>query len=385
MFVYLDNSATTRPRDEVIEEMNVILKEEYGNPSSLHRMGLIIEKKIKKSRSMIAEYLNVKNDEIFFTSGGTESNNIAIQGIINRYNKKGKHIITSKIEHSSVLNVFKQYEKEGYSVTYIDVNKDGIIDIEQLREEIKEDTILVSIMMVNNETGAIQPISEIKKIIKEGNLQTKLHVDGIQAFSKIPLNIKNLDIDSLSFSGHKIHGPKGVGGLYIKKDLKLKPILHGGNQEMGLRSGTENTPGIIGLGKAVEILNISGLEERNTIKDLKKYFIKEIKENIENIKLNSLENEKGTSHIVNISFMNTRGEVLLHFLEGDDIYVSTGSACSSKDSKGSHVLRAMGLSDKEIEGAIRFSFSFYNTKAQIDYAVIRLKTRVEEIRDIMMR
>lgn len=385
MVVYLDNSATTRPRDEVINEMNIMLKEDYGNPSSLHRMGLAVEKKVKKARNTIADYLNVKSEEIFFTSGGTESNNLAIQGIINRYNKKGKHIITSRIEHSSVLNLFNKYEEQGYDVSYLDVNEDGIIDIEQFERELKEETILVSVMMVNNETGAIQPIEEIKKIINEKNMEAKLHVDGVQAFSKISFNIKKLDIDTFSFSGHKIHGPKGIGVIYIRKNLNIKPIVYGGNQEMGLRSGTENTPGIIGLGKAIDILNKSGKEEINKIKELKNYFINKVKENIEDIKINSFEDDRSSSHIVNISFLNIRGEVLLHFLEGDDVYVSTGSACSSKEKRGSHVLKAMNLSDENIEGAIRFSFSFYNTKNQIDYAVERLKKRVEEIRDIMMR
>ncbi|MBS4534581.1 cysteine desulfurase [Clostridium sp. D2Q-14] len=385
MLVYLDNSATTRARDKVIDEMNIMLKRDYGNPSSLHRMGLNVEKRIKEARNIISDYLNVKKEEIFFTSGGTESNNLAIQGIINKYNKKGKHVITSKIEHSSVLNVFSKYEKMGYDVTYLDINNDGTINLEQFKKEIREDTILVSIMMVNNETGTIQPIEEVKKIIKGKNPEIKLHVDGVQAFSKIEFNINKLDVDTFSFSSHKIHGPKGIGGIYIKKDLNINPIFYGGNQEMGLRSGTENTPGIIGLGKAVDILRKSGRKEREEIKKLKNYFLTKVEENIDDIRINSFKDDRCSSHIANISFLNIKGEVLLHFLEDDDIYVSTGSACSSKEKTGSHVLKAMKLSDEEIEGAIRFSFSFYNTKEQIDYAIERLKERVEEIRDIMMR
>lgn len=385
MFVYLDNSATTKPRESVIKEMNLMLSQDYANPSSLHRMGLNVEKKIKKSRDVISNYLKIKSSELFFTSGGTESNNIAIQGIIEANKNKGRHIISSKIEHPSVLNILKDYEMKGFDITYLDVDEYGIININQLEEFLNEDTILISIMMVNNEVGSIQPIDEIKKIINKKKLKTLLHVDGIQALGKIDFNIKKLGIDSFSFSGHKIYGPKGIGGLYIREGLNIKPILFGGNQEKGIRSGTENTPGIIGLYKSIEKLIDNDKEENNNIRELKYYFVDKIKENISNIKINSLLNEKAAPHIVNISFLNTRGEVLLHFLENDNIYVSTGSACSSKNDRSSHVLKAMNLNGLEIESAIRFSFSIYNTKEQIDYVIERLKLRIEEIRDIMMR
>lgn len=385
MFVYLDNSATTKPRESVIKEMNLMLSQDYANPSSLHRMGLNVEKKIKKSRDVISNYLKIKSSELFFTSGGTESNNIAIQGIIEANKNKGRHIISSKIEHPSVLNILKNYEMKGFNITYLDVDEYGIINIDQLEEFLNEDTILISIMMVNNEVGSIQPIDEIKKIINKKKFKTLLHVDGIQALGKIDFNIKKLGIDSFSFSGHKIYGPKGIGGLYIREGLNIKPILFGGNQEKGIRSGTENTPGIIGLYKSIEKLINNDKEENNNIRELKHYFVDKIKENIDNIKINSLLNEKYAPHIVNISFLNTRGEVLLHFLENDNIYVSTGSACSSKNDRLSHVLKAMNLDRLEIESAIRFSFSIYNTKEQIDYVIERLKLRIEEIRDIMMR
>lgn len=385
MFVYLDNSATTKPREGVIKEMNLMLSQDYANPSSLHRMGLNVEKKIKKSRDVISNYLKIKSSELFFTSGGTESNNIAIQGIIEANKNKGRHIISSKIEHPSVLNILKDYEMKGFDITYLDVDEYGIININQLEEFLNEDTILISIMMANNEVGSIQPIDEIKKIINKKKFKTLLHVDGIQALGKIDFNIKKLGIDSFSFSGHKIYGPKGIGGLYIREGLNIKPILFGGNQEKGIRSGTENTPGIIGLYKSIEKLIDNDKEENNNIRELKYYFVDKIKENISNIKINSLLNEKYAPHIVNISFLNTRGEVLLHFLENDNIYVSTGSACSSKNDRSSHVLKAMNLNGLEIESAIRFSFSIYNTKEQIDYVIERLKLRIEEIRDIMMR
>ncbi|WP_130807289.1 cysteine desulfurase family protein [Senegalia massiliensis] len=384
MFVYLDNSATTKPRDEVIDEMNILLREDYGNPSSLHRMGLKVEKKIKRSRDIISKYLNVKSNEIYFTSGGTESNNIAIQGIIEANKNKGNHIITSKIEHPSVLNILKNYEQKGFNITYLDVDEYGIIDLNQFKDELSEDTILVSLMMVNNEVGSIQPLQKIKEIINNNKSSAYFHVDGIQALGKIDFNIKKMGIDSFSFSAHKIHGPKGVGCLYIRDGLNIKSIIFGGEQEKGIRSGTENTPGIIGLSKAIDILYSEESFEKKYLDDLKSYFIENVKENVSDIKINT-PYTNSAPHIVNISFINTKGEVLLHFLESDDIYVSTGSACSSKDDRGSYVLKSMGLKNLEIESAIRFSFSIYNTKEQIDYAIKKIKLRVEEIRDIMMR
>ena len=385
MEVYLDNSATTRPRDEVIDVINHSLKISYGNPSSLHRMGLEVEKKIKKSREIIGKFLGCKSNEIYFTASGTESNNIAIQGIVNKFGKRGNHIITTKIEHSSVINIFKHYENKGFKVTYLDVDNNGLIDLEELKKSITNETILVSIMYVNNEVGVIQSIKEIKDIIKNINKNALLHIDGIQAMGKINTNVKQLGCDTFSFSGHKIHGPKGIGGLYVKKDLNIDPIIFGGNQESGLRSGTENVPGILGLGKAVELLDNNFDEEINHILNIKKHFVDKITTEINNIKINSFLDNRCSPHILSISFIGTRGEVLLHYLEGEEIYVSTGSACSSKGkSKGkSRVLDSIGLSDKEIEGTIRFSFSHFNTLEQIDYAVPKIKWAVEEIRKIM--
>ncbi len=387
MEVYLDNSATTKPRDEVVEEMNYMLKEAYGNPSSLHRKGLQAEKKIKKSRESIAKFLNAREDEIFFTSSGTESNNIAIQGLINRYGKRGNHLITSKIEHPSVINIFKHYETKGFDVTYLDIDEKGVVDLKQLEESITDKTIVIAIMLVNNEIGVIQPIKDINNILAKKNKNVKLHVDGIQAMGKISVNVNDYDFDTFSFSGHKIHGPKGIGGLYVKKGLNLPPIIFGGNQETGLRSGTENTPGIVGFGKAVEILEENFQKEKNDVLDLKKYFANKIMKGIDDVKINSYVDDRCAPHILNVSFLDTRGEVLLHYLEQNGIYVSTGSACSSNNkSKGkSRVLDAIGLSDKEIEGAIRFSFTYNNTKDEIDYVVKKLKASVDEIRKITMR
>ncbi len=385
MEVYLDNCATTKPREEVIEEMLYALRKEYGNPSSLHRKGFNAEKKIEEVRENIGRFLKVNGDEIYFTSGGTESNNLAIQSIIDRCYRKGKHIITSKIEHPSVLNVLKYYEQRGYKITYLDVDSNGLISLGQFRDSIRDDTILVCIMLVNNEVGSIQPIGKIKDILREKGSEAFLHVDGVQAFGKVPVNIKGWGIDTFSFSGHKIYGPKGIGGLFVDKKIKLSPIIFGGNQERGLRSGTENVPGIFGLGKAVEIMGKNYEKEREKVKEIRDYFIKRLEEDIELIKINSPMDEKCSPYVLNVSFKYVKGEVLLHYLEDKGIYVSTGSACSSKGTERSHVLKAMGLSPLDIDGAIRFCFSYENTIKDIDYTVDVLKNSVEEIRQVTMR
>lgn len=385
MIVYLDNSATTRPRDEVIEEMNYMLKTCYGNPSSLHHLGFQAEKKVEEARRVNANFLKVRSDEIYFTSGGTESNNLAVQGIINKNRRLGNHIITTKIEHSSVLNIMKFYEDKGFIITYLNVDENGFIDLEEFKESLNDSTILVSIMLVNNELGTIEPINQVREIMKEKNSKALLHIDGIQAFGKIPLNLGRWNVDTFSFSSHKVYGPKGVGGLYIKKDVLLEPIIFGGNQEEGLRSGTENVPGIVGMGKAVEIINSNFESENKYVFHLKRYFIEKISKEISNIKVNSLIDDRFSPYIVNISFLDIRGEVLLHYLEDKGIYVSTASACSSHGKGKSHVLQAIGFNDKEIEGTIRFSFSYSNTLEEIDYVVEEIKKSVEEIRKITKR
>lgn len=383
--IYLDNCSTTKPREEVVKIMYESMMDNFGNPSSLHRLGMKAEKRIREARKYIADFLKVDNNEIYFTSGGTESNNIAIQGFVNKMEKRGKHIITTKIEHPSVLNIMKYYEKHGFHISYLNVDEYGYISLEELRNSLRDDTILVSIMHVNNETGSIQPIEEIKNIIKEKNPNTLFHVDGVQGFGKIDISLKASGIDSYSFSGHKIHGPKGIGGLFIDKKHVISPIVFGGNQERGLRSGTENVTGIIGFGEAVKIMSEKYKEERQYVFELKEYFGNRIREEIDDIRINTSLDENSSPYILNISFRNVRGEVLLHYLEDKDIYVSTTSACSSKGTEKSHVLESMGLKDKEIEGAIRFCFSYENTKKDLDYTVEVLKESVTEIRQIIMR
>lgn len=383
--IYLDNCATTKPREEVVKAMYESMMDDFGNPSSLHRLGMKAEKRVKEARGYIAEFLNVDSNEIYFTSGGTESNNIAIQSFVNKMARRGKHIVTTKIEHPSVLNIMKYYEKNNFEVTYLNVDDYGYISLDELKSSIRDDTILVSVMHVNNEIGSIQPIFQIKSIIKEINPNTLFHVDGIQGFGKIDISLKASGIDSYSFSSHKIHGPKGIGGLFIDKKHVISPIIFGGNQERGLRSGTENLPGIIGFGEAVRIMAKNYNEERKHVFRLKEYFANRLKAEIEDIRLNTSLDNMSSPYILNISFRHVRGEVLLHYLEDKDIYVSTTSACSSRGTDKSHVLKSIGLKDEEIQGAIRFCFSYENTMEDMDYTIDVLKESVREIRQIIMR
>ncbi|WIF94326.1 cysteine desulfurase family protein [Caminicella sporogenes] len=383
MEVYLDNAATTKPRKEVIDMMNKALVQYYANPSSLHKKGVEVEKLIKTARKQIAKALGSNEKEIYFTSGGTESNNLAILGSLEGNKRKGRHIITTKIEHPSVLNVFKYLEEKGYDVTYLSVDGDGKIDIEQFKNSINDDTAFISIMYVNNEVGTIQPIEEISSILKSMTNRPIFHVDAIQAFGKIKFNLKKLNVDLMSISGHKIHGPKGIGALYIKKGTKIKSIIFGGNQELGIRSGTENVPGIFGLGTASDLFKREFEENIKKMAKLKFKLLEGIKSNVKDIKINGTIGENSTPHILNISFKGIRGEVLLHSLEQDKIYVSTGSACSSRKKTYSHVLREMGLCEEEMEGAIRFSFSPFNTEEEIDYVIDRVTYRVAELRKVI--
>lgn len=383
--IYLDNCATTKIREEVLEKMYESLKHDFANPSSLHDLGINSEKKIKEAREIISKFMDVRPSELYFTSGGTESNNIAIQSVVNKYSNRGKHLITTEIEHPSVLNVMKYLETKGYSVTYLKVDGNGLIDLSQLEDSITDETILISIIHVNNEIGSIQDIKKIRQIIDNKNKNTILHLDGIQSFGKIYFNLNDLGVDLFSFSGHKIYGPKGIGGLFIKDSLNLDPITFGGGQESGMRSGTENLTGIIGIGEAIRLIDKNQKADIEYVSSLKKHMVEKIKENIEDIKINSPLDETGSPYILNVSFKNTRGEVLLHYLEDKKIYISTTSACSSKGTEKSHVLKAIDLEDEYIEGAIRMCFSYDIGREDLDYVVEVLKSSVEEIRKIIMR
>jgi len=376
--IYLDNSATTRPFDEVIEYMGLINKTVYGNPSSLHLKGIEAEKHVRKSREAIAKTLDINPKELIFTSGGTESNNMAVIGYLRANPRKGKHVITTKIEHPSILEVFRYLETLGYLVDYIDVDRNGIVNLNMLKEKISDDTALVSVMYVNNEVGSIQPIDEIAKTIKGRNKNTAFHVDAVQAYGKLKLNPKKSGIDLMSISSHKIHGPKGVGALFVRESVKIEPILFGGGQESLLRSGTENVPGICGFGLAAEMIHSKLDENYEKVAGLKNLFIELLEMNIEGFTVISPENS--SPYIINVSFDNLKAEVLLHHLEEKGIFVSTGSACSSRKKKYSHVLEAMGIKSDSLEGALRFSLCGQNSERDIIETVDALKEIIPRIR-----
>lgn len=383
--IYLDNCATTMIRKEVLEVIYNSYTEDFGNPSSLHRVGLNSEKKIDDSRELIAKYLRVRPREIFFTSGGTESNNMAISGSVEKMKRRGNHIITTKIEHPSVINYMKKLEKDGFEVSYLDVDQDGLISLEDFENKITEETILVSIIHVNNEIGSIQNIKKISEIMTRIKSKAMLHLDGVQSFGKINFNLKELKVDTYSFSSHKVHGPKGIGGIYIRENSNIPPYIYGGNQESGLRSGTENVQGIVGFGKAVELILRDQKSEIEKVEEIKKYTMFKVKEEIDDVKFNSGLDDRYSPYILNLSVRNTRGEVLLHYLEDKEIYVSTSSACSSTGTAKSHVLEAIGLDTNEIEGTLRICFSYETDFEDIDYMVKVLKESVEKVREIMMR
>lgn len=380
MEIYLDNAATTKPTEEVIEAVCQGMKKYYGNPSSLHKLGLEAEKKLNECRETIAKTIGCSGDEIYFTSGGSEGNNFILKGLV----KPGTHLITTPFEHSSVKNTVDALEKMGARVTYLSVNEFGEIDIEELKEAITKDTVLVSIMFVNNEVGSIQNLKEIGEAIKSISNRAKFHVDGVQGYGKLPVDVKKMKIDAFTVSGHKIHGPKGVGFCYLTKGMNLTPHIHGGAQEKGLRAGTENFHGILGLTVAAKDIFNKMDSNYKRVSEIKEYMINRLSE-IDDIRINSPESEKFSPYILNVSFRGIRGEVLLHLLEDANIFVSTGSACTSKSKGGvvgSHVLEAMNLTKKEVEGALRFSFSPENTKEEIDKVIDTLKKGLVFLRRI---
>lgn len=384
MEAYFDNSATTKVTDSVKDIVIKTMVEDYGNPSSMHMVGVEAEKYIKTAKENIAKILKVDEKEIYFTSGGTEGNNLATVGVAEANNHSGNKIITTEIEHSSVASPMKYLEKEGYNVVYLPVDHFGVVDMEALKEEMSEDTILVSVMYVNNEVGAIQPIGEIGKFIKTINPKVVFHVDAIQAFGKMEIKPKKENIDILTVSGHKIHGPKGSGFIYIKKNTKINPIISGGGQQDGIRSGTENVPGIAGIGQASKDCYDNLEQNVARMTELKDYLIDRLSE-IENVTVNSRKGSEGAPHIVSASFGGVRSEVLLHALEDRGIYVSAGSACSSNRPSISRTLKAMNI-DKDLLGStIRFSFSEFNTKEEIDYCIEQLKELLPILRKYVRR
>ena len=380
MEVYLDNSATTKCYEEVKEIVGKVMCEDYGNPSSMHKKGVDAEKYVKESKETLAKLLKVQEKEIYYTSGGTESDNLALIGCARANRRAGKHLITSSIEHPAILNTMQYLEKEeGYRVTYLPVDKDGRIRLDALKEALCEETILVSIMYVNNEVGSVQPIEEAAQIIKNYNKNILFHVDAVQGFGKYRIFPKRVGIDLLSISGHKIHGPKGTGVLYVNEKVKIKPIVFGGEQQKNVRSGTENVPGIAGIGLAAKKI-YAGLEEKVAVmRELKAHFIEGVSK-IENITIHGRTDESSAPHIISVGFAGIRSEVLLHTLEDKGIFVSAGSACASNHPAISGVLKGIGAGAEYLDATLRFSLSEFTTKEEMDYTLETLYNCVPMLR-----
>ena len=380
--IYLDHAASTPVLQEIINEMIPYLGDLYGNPSSIHTYGIKSKIAIQIARRRVASLIGANPKEIFFTSGGTESDNLALKGIsksIRNYQNKKNHIITSSIEHDAILETCHYLENDGFTVTYLNVDKNGIIDKTELKNQLTEKTALVSIMLANNEIGVIQPVKEFSEIVHNFDKRIIFHSDAVQAVGKIPVNVKELDLDSLSLSSHKINGPKGVGALFVREKVNLKPLMQGGGQELNFRSGTENVPGIVGFGKASEISMLNLKNNSQYLYHLRDYFINKINEEISGRMLNgSLESRLPNN--VNFTFLGINGEDLLIKLDEDGILASTGSACSTNLQKESHVLKAIGLNHEEISGSIRFTLGIQNTKEDIEKTIIILHDRITELR-----
>lgn len=375
--IYLDNAATTRPLSEVINRVTEVMENDFGNPSSLHHRGAAAERHIQQTRKFLATLLEVKPGEIYFTSGGTESNNLALKGTALNYKNRGQHLITTQIEHPSVYNAFKSLEETGFKVTYLQPDSRGIISPQQLQKALKPETILVSIMYVNNELGSLEPVSKLAQTIKNYSRDIFFHVDAVQALGKIPLHPQQDNIDLLTVSAHKINGPQGVGALYMKNGMMIKPLLEGGGQERDLRSGTENTPGIAGFLPALKNIprQVNGGSTDEQLASLKQFTIRQIQNTISRVQINTP--QQSAPHIINISLPDIKGEVLVHALEEDDIYVSTGSACHSRQKINNRILKAINLSEKYLEGTIRISLSALNTKQEMEHTVHKIKEKID--------
>ncbi len=380
--IYLDNCATTRPFDEVIALCNRVQQDNYANPSSLHAKGIAAGKLLDEARRSIASLLHCRGDELCFTSSGTEANNLAIKGIAYRRRQRQGHIITSQIEHPSVLNCCRRLEEEGFPVTFLPVDRQGYLDLEALAGAVTPQTILVSIIHLNNEIGTIQPVEKIGKIIKQYNPHTLYHIDGIQSFAHIPISLQRWQADLFSCSAHKIHGPKGAAALWIRRGIPLQPLFQGGGQERSLRPGTENTAAIAGFGLAARI-SATELEGKSaSLKRLKERLYRGLQAAGVEFNLNGPSLEEAAPHILNLSFPGVKAELLLRFLEEKGIYVSAGSACHSRRPEPSHVLTAIGLDEKKLFSALRFSFSPFNDLAEIDRVVEQIVRAIKELKAV---
>lgn len=363
---YFDNSATTRIKEEILTAMFPFLSREYGNPSSLYSIGRKSKRAIEEARKRVASLINCNSEEIYFTSCGSESDNTALKGIAYANSNKGKHIITSKIEHPAILHSCQNLEKKGFEVTYLDVDKDGFVNLQTLENSIRQDTILISVMFANNEIGTIEPIQEIAKIAHKNGII--FHTDAVQACGNIPIDVQKMDIDMLSLSGHKIYAPKGIGALYVKKGIEFERFMDGGHQEKNKRSGTENVAEIVALGKACQIAEKNMEQYQNKLKLLRDYCLEKMKKSFSNIHINGTM-EKRLPGNINISFEGQDATELLYKLDEMGICASGGSACSSGDNSPSHVLTAIGLPSELAKGAIRFTFGDFNTKDDVDYLI----------------
>ncbi len=379
MQVYLDNSATTKCYDEVAELVCRVMCEDYGNPSSMHHKGVEAEQYVRYAKETLARLMKVNEKEILFTSGGTESDNIALIGTAMAHHRRGRHLITTRMEHPAVLQTMTYLERQGFDVTYLSVDREGRIRLQELERAIRKDTILVSIMHVNNEIGSVQPIAEAGELIKRCNPQTLFHVDAVQGFGKFRIYPSRMNVDLLSVSAHKIHGPKGVGFLYIRAGARVNPIIYGGGQQKGMRSGTENVPGIAGLAKAADLVYENLDQDVDRMYELRQKLIDGVSR-IEDVRVNGCPGREGAPHIVSLSVRGVRSEVLLHALEEKEIYVSAGSACSSNKPQISDTLKAIGVERDLLGSTIRFSLSVFTTAAEIEYTIQALEEMVPMLR-----
>ena len=379
MEIYFDNAATTKPRKEVIDKMLPYITEKYGNPSSIYKMARENKEAVDEARQAVAQAINAKPNEIYFTAGGSESDNWALKGIADSYSNKGRHIITTAIEHHAILHTCEYLESKGFEVTYLPVDEYGIISVEELKSAIREDTILVSVMFANNEIGSVQPIAEIGRIAREKGIV--FHTDAVQAVGHLPIDVEEMNIDLLSLSGHKLYGPKGIGALYVRKGIKLKPFIHGGAQERGRRAGTENVPGIVGLGEAVRLSLNEMEEERERLVSLRDRLIEGILTSIPHSRLNG-HPQKRLPGNVNISFEFIEGESMLLLLDMKGICASSGSACTSGSLDPSHVLLAIGLPHEKAHGSLRLTLGHFNTDEDVDTVLRELPPIVQRLREM---
>lgn len=379
MEVYLDNSATTKCFEEAVELMHKIMCEDYGNPSSMHHKGVEAEQYLRYAKETLARILKVNEKEILFTSGGTESDNIALIGTAMANHRRGRHLITTRIEHPAILQTMSYLEDQGFEVTYLPVDCEGRISLKDLEEAVRPDTILVSIMHTNNEIGSLQPIAEAGALIKKCNPHTLFHVDAVQGFGKFRIYPNKMYIDMLSVSAHKIHGPKGVGFLYIREGAKVNPVMYGGGQQKGMRSGTENVPGIAGMAKAAEMVYANLDSDMQRMYELRDMLIRGVSR-IEDVKVNGCPGNEGAAHIVSLSVRGVRSEVLLHALEERGVYVSAGSACASNKPQTSATLKAIGVEKDLLDSTIRFSFSVFTTEEEIQYTIQALCEMIPMLR-----